>query len=299
MANALHDIRLLRIFATVVQSQGFAAAQRELNLSTSAISTYMSQLESQLGITLCHRGRGGFGLTSKGEMFYQETLRILGEIEGFERYAAALKGELSGTLKLGMLDSLANEPALSLADVIGAYTGEYPSVHIHLTVMSPYDLQLAILENRLDLAIGAFSARMNGVTYQPLYREQHWLYCSDRHPLFKERHIPEELITQQRMVRRGYWSQAELARHGFKESAATVESMEAQLILILSGAYIGYLPEHYVHAWVNQGRLRALQPAMFGYQAPFSLIFRRGRNRESLIQTFQKILKAHMRRADK
>ena len=30
--------------------QGFAAAQQELNLSTSAISTYMSQLESQLGL---------------------------------------------------------------------------------------------------------------------------------------------------------------------------------------------------------------------------------------------------------
>lgn len=34
--------------------------------------------------------------------------------------------------------------------------------------------------------------------------------------------------------------QAELARHGFKHSAATVDSMEAQLILVLSGAYIGY-----------------------------------------------------------
>jgi DNA-binding transcriptional LysR family regulator len=100
-------------------------------------------------------------------------------------------------------------------------------------VTSPYELQLGVLEGRLDLAVGAFSARMNGVVYQPLYREQHWLYCSDRHPLFQERRIPAEVITRQRMVRRGYWSQAELARHGFKESAATVESMEAQLILIL------------------------------------------------------------------
>lgn len=60
MSNALPDLRLLRIFAAVVRHQGFAAAQQELNLSTSAISTYMSQLENQLGIVLCHRGRGGF-----------------------------------------------------------------------------------------------------------------------------------------------------------------------------------------------------------------------------------------------
>lgn len=294
MSNTLPDLKLLRIFATVVRNQGFAAAQQELNLSTSAISTYMSQLEGHLGLTLCHRGRGGFSLTSKGELFYQETLRLLGELEGFERYSASLKGELRGTLNLGVLDSTVSDPALPLAEVIGAYSREHAAVHLHLSMMSPYDLQLGVLENRLDLAIGAFSTRMNGLVYQPLYREQHWLYCSDRHPLFSERRIPAEVITQQRMVGRGYWSQAELARHGFKHSAATVESMEAQLILVLSGAYIGYLPEHYAQPWVDQQRLRGLLPATFGYQAPFSMILRRGRAREPLIVTFRDLLRAQL-----
>lgn len=294
MSTAMPDLKLLRIFASVVRHQGFAAAQQELNLSTSAISTYMSQLESQLGISLCHRGRGGFSLTSKGELFHQETLRLLGELEGFQRYAAALTGELRGTLNLGVLDSTVSDPKLPLPDAIGAYSREYAAVHLHLSVMSPYELQLGVLENRLDLAIGAFSTRMNGLLYQPLYREQHWLYCSDRHPLFAERRVAAELITEQRMVGRGYWSQSELARHGFKHSAATVESMEAQLILVLSGAYIGYLPEHYAQPWVDAGRLRVLLPATFGYQAPFSLILRRGRAREPLLQTFRDRLRAQM-----
>ena len=37
--------------------------------------------------------------------------------------------------------------------------------------------------------------------------------------------------------------------------------MEAQLILVLSGAYIGYLPEHYAQAWADKGDLRVLLPA--------------------------------------
>ncbi|WNW13782.1 LysR family transcriptional regulator [Pseudomonas sp. DTU_2021_1001937_2_SI_NGA_ILE_001] len=291
MSSALPDLKLLRIFASVVRHQGFAAAQQELNLSTSAISTYMSQLEAQLGIVLCHRGRGGFSLTSKGELFHQETLRLLAELEGFERYSAALKGELRGTLNLGVLDSTVSDPALPLAEVIGAYSKEHPAVHLHLSVLSPAQLQLDLLENRLDLAIGAFYLRMNGLMYQALYREQHWLYCSDRHELFTQKRIPAEIITQQRMVGRGYWSQAELARHGFKHSAATVESMEAQLILVLSGAYIGYLPEHYAQTWVEQQRLKVLLPAVFGYQAPFSLALRRGRAKEPLIQSFRDRLK--------
>ncbi|TBU73339.1 LysR family transcriptional regulator [Pseudomonas daroniae] len=294
MSFTLPDLKLLRIFVAIVRHQGFAAAQQELNLSTSAISTYMSQLESQLGIVLCHRGRGGFSLTSKGELFHQETLRLLGELEGFERYSAALKGELRGTLNLGVLDSTVSDPALPLAEVIGVYSQEYPGVHLHLAVLSPAELQLGVLENRLDLAIGAFSVRTNGLVYQPLYREQHWLYCSDRHPLYAQRQIPAEVITQQRMVGRGYWSQAELARHGFKHSAATVESMEAQLILVLSGAYIGYLPEHHAQFWVEQKRLKVLLPTTFGYQAPFTLALRRGRSREPLIQSFRDRLKAQL-----
>lgn len=297
MTTALPDLKLLRIFVGVVRHAGFAAAQQELNLSTSAISTYMSQLEGALGFSVCNRGRGGFSLTTKGELFYQETLRMLEELQGFERYAAALNGELIGTLNLGIIDSTVGDLSLPLATIIGDYSKTYPDVHLSLAVMGPHELQIGLLESRLDLAIGSFSLRMNGLIYQPLHDEQHWLYCSDRHPLFGEQIVCTDVITRQRMVGRGYWSQSELVRHGFKHSEATVESMEAQLILILSGAYIGYLPEHYVKVLTEQGRLRTLLPAAFSYQAPFSLAFRRGRVREPLIQAFRDLIKAQLKQS--
>jgi DNA-binding transcriptional LysR family regulator len=31
---------------------------------------------------------------------------------------------------------------------------------------------------------------MSGLVYQPLYREQHWLYCSSRHPLLPSGAFP-------------------------------------------------------------------------------------------------------------
>lgn len=292
MTTVLPEARLLRIFTCVVRHQGFASAQQELNLSTSAISTYMSQLESLIGVVLCHRGRGGFSLTPKGEEFHQEALRLLGEVEGFERYAASLKGDLRGSFRLGVLDATVTDASLPLAAAIGAFAREHPAVHLHLNVQNPYELQLSVLGNRLDMAIGAFQLRMNGLVYHPLYREQHWLYCSDSHPLFDDKRIQPEILNRQRMVGRAYWSQTELARHGFKRSEATVDSMEGQLILILSGAYIGFLPEHFAQSWVERGRLRALAPTSFGYQAPFSMIVRRGRAREPLVQKFRETLRS-------
>jgi len=290
MGSTAPDIKLLRVFAAVVRHQGFANAQAELKLSVSAISTYMSQLESQLGVVLCHRGRGGFSLTSRGEHFHHQVCRLLDELDHFQRYASGLKGELRGTFKLGVLDAMVDHPALPLTDAIGLYAQKHPTVHLDLAIVSPYELQLALLNNRLDMAVGAAPMRMNGLHYHLLYKEQHWLYCSRPHPLFALRRIVPEQLAQQRMVSRGYWNQAELVRHGFHHSAATVETMEAQLILILSGAYIGYLPEHYAQPWVERGKLRPLCKTAFSYQSPFFLMLRKSRIREPLIQAFKTIL---------
>ncbi|MCX7276734.1 MAG: LysR family transcriptional regulator [Burkholderiales bacterium] len=284
------DFKLLRIFASVARNQGFARAQQELNLTTSAISTYMTQLEAQVGFSLCRRGRGGFALTPKGELLLSETLRLFGELEGFERYAMALKGDLGGTLKIGVIDTTVTDPALPLATAIGVFSGKYPGMHLSLLIRSPYELQKGLLENELDMAVGFFPAKANGLIYHPLYREQQWLYCSDRHPCFHQRAVKPAFVSELNVVSRSYWSQTELGRHGFKRSVATVESMEAQLILILSGGYIGYLPEHYAQSWVEQGRLKVLLPAEFGYQSQFSLVYRRGRSRELPLQAMRELL---------
>lgn len=288
--SAAPDLKLLRIFATVVRHQGFARAQQDLNLSTSAISTYIAQLESQLGFKLCERGRTGFSLTEKGRLMWTEAVRVLGEVDGFGAYAAALKGDLTGNLKLGVIDSTVTDATLPLSDAIGQFTQRYPAVHLSLFVKSPYELQEGVLGGELDLGLGYFPKRPPGLVFQPLYREQQWLYCSDRHPLFHQSEVSEALVTHQSAVRRSYWSQTELGRHGFKRSVATVDGMEAQLILILSGGYVGYLPEHYAQSWIDRGRLRVLLPAVFGYQSPFTLVSKRGRGREAPIQVMKELL---------
>lgn len=284
------NLKLLKIFVTIVKYQGFAPAQQELNLSTSAISNYMTQLETELGILLCHRGRGGFKLTDKGSLFYEETLQLLAEVNNFNRHLAEIKDELIGNLRIGILDAMSTNTEFPLTDIIAAFSRGYQNIHISLEIQKPYELQLAILEGRLDLAIGAFPNKMNGLWFQALFHEQHYLYCSNQHPLYKEKEISKEMIASQKMVSRAYWSNAELVRQGFKSNAATIDSMETQLILILSGAYIGYLPEHYARDWVAKNKLRVLDTNFYGYKAPFLLVAKRSNLHEPVVRTFRKLL---------
>ena len=51
------DIRLLRVFQTIVLSGGIAAAERALNVGRSTISRQLSDLEFRLGMKLYHHHR--------------------------------------------------------------------------------------------------------------------------------------------------------------------------------------------------------------------------------------------------
>jgi DNA-binding transcriptional LysR family regulator len=62
--------------------------------------------------------------------------------------------------------------------------------------------------------------------------------------------------------------------------------MEAQAILILSGAYLGYLPEHYAAGWQAQGFVRSLLPEQLAYEALFALVTRRGSTPVAVVRQF-------------
>ena len=78
-----YEIRLLRVFKTVVECGGFSAAEVELNISRSTISVHMSNLEARLKLKLCQRGRSGFALTEEGLTIYNATRQLFSRLAEF------------------------------------------------------------------------------------------------------------------------------------------------------------------------------------------------------------------------
>jgi LysR family transcriptional regulator, transcriptional activator for bauABCD operon len=58
-------------------------------------------------------------------------------------------------------------------------------------------------------------------------------------------------------------------------SSARCEQVEGSLAFILSGAHLGYLPEHIAQPWVERGGLRAL-PGKWDFTVQFRLASHRG-----------------------
>ncbi len=102
--------------------------------------------------------------------------------------------------------------------------------------------------------------------------------------------ISDDDLASQPFVARGYLHHQDLKRIGHREPKAMVEMMEAQLMLILSGAYIGYLPAHYAEAWVLRGELRAIQNERRSYDSTFYFVTQRGSIEDPLIRDLHSAL---------
>ncbi|MGQ3215982.1 MAG: LysR family transcriptional regulator [Shinella sp.] len=105
------DLRLLRVFQAVVRSGSFAAAQNALNVTLSAVSNHIAALKQRVGYRVCQRGRAGFRLTPQGESLFLYSEQLFTSIEEFQEKAKDLKGELSGELRIGVIDNTITDPS--------------------------------------------------------------------------------------------------------------------------------------------------------------------------------------------
>ena len=287
----LHDVdlKLLRVFATIVRCGGFSAAQAALNAGQSTISEQMTHLETRLGVKLCQRGRSGFRLTEQGVAIHEATQRLLSAVENFCMDADVLKQHISGKLNLGIIDTTITDPDSPIPRTTQRFVSRGHDVHLNVYVGTPAELEERVLDGRLHLAIGHFPIHVPGLQHSPLYQEALGLYCGRHHPLYGNKAEGDELleeISSGRIVVRGYMQQYDLEHLGVSKAAATVDNIEASAILIISGAYVGFLPEHFATQWLKSGEMHQLAPASMRLRSPFDVITRRGTAPPPILQAF-------------
>lgn len=276
----LHDVdlKLLKVFDAVVRCGGFSAAQAELNVGQSTISMQIGQLEVRLGVRLCQRGRSGFMLTEQGRAIHQATQRLFGAIENFRIEAHAQKRAVAGTLQLGVIDNTVTDSHSPLRRAVSAFLASGPDIQINLYIGSPSELEQRVLDGRLHVAIGHFPDPVSGLSCTGLYEELHGLYCGRQHALLRRAAasaITREQLKDAQVVSRGYLRRQDLKLLQVEAASSSADNVEAQAILILSGAFIGFLPRHYAQAWVARGELVPLLADQMQLRSRFSTITRR------------------------
>jgi DNA-binding transcriptional LysR family regulator len=291
------DLRLLRVFRAVVICGGFSAAELELNINRSTISRHIKDLETRLGVTLCRRGRAGFALTGEGEQVYASTLKMMSAIEDFQHEVDELHKQLTGALVIAMFDKTATNPACRIHQAFASFDRQAPEVKPEIHVEPINAIERGVMEGRYHLGIIPNHRPSTSLDYYKLFDEQMYLYCAAGHPLFDApgQRISAATIRNSRYVGIGYHSpNMEATLELGQQRHATAFDQEAVAHLVLSGRYVGYLPEHYAEAFVRQGVMRPLMPKVFQYVCEFSAIVRRSPPPTRVVQTLlDALIEAH------
>lgn len=175
----------LTVFGQVVESGGFSAAGRRLNMSVTMVSNHVQSLEDHLGVRLLNRTTRKVSLTEIGQAYYERTRQILGDLDEADRIADAMNATPRGTLRIYANPSLVR----FLTPVIAEYLALYPSVSVE---SSGGERMIDLVETGIDLAIMTMiPSEDSSLVTRKLTPWRHLVCCA---PAYLERHgAPQEL----------------------------------------------------------------------------------------------------------
>ncbi len=270
-----YDLKLLKVFKSVVENGGFSAAEDELGLTRSTISVHMSNLETRMKLTLCHRGRGGFVLTPDGRRVYQACLPLFSALGEFSNAVSQITTEIAGTLVVFHSDVLDDRRLNLLADTIDKLKQKAPDLSLALDSDRIENIEQALLNDKAHVGLFPDYRKMAGLRYQSALNEPIYLCCAQSHPLNQvdDAEIDDVLLKQYPAVLPG----VEVSQEGREQlkkltPGAYAYQFDSRKALIASGRYIGYLPHNYIASEADSGAFRILNPNQYFYNFAQSLV---------------------------
>ena len=141
----------LKAFLTTLEHGTFSEAALELEMSQSAVSYAVAELEKSLGVSLLNRGRGGASATEIGVEVAAQVRQLFQTEETIRQLASHAAGALSGTLRVLTFRSVASRV---IPAVLGHFAKHHEGLQVQLleTNGDHAEIERALREGRADLA---------------------------------------------------------------------------------------------------------------------------------------------------
>ena len=137
----------MQTFNAVVDAGSFVKAADALDMSKAAVSRYVVDMETRLGVRLLHRTTRRLSLTDEGQVFYSRSKELLAELAEAEEELTSRSHAASGLLRINAPFTFG---VLHLAPLGGAFRSQHPKVKLDVTLA---DRLVDLVEEGYDVAI--------------------------------------------------------------------------------------------------------------------------------------------------
>lgn len=174
------DIRHLQTFSSLKRHGTIAATAHEINLTSSAVSYQLKELENYYGIALLDRSTRPISFTPAGLLVLQLADNILPLVARTQNDIRRLSTGQSGSLRLA---SECHSCFDWLMPVLNAYRKKYSDVELDFATGFEPEPHQMLVDEEIDLLITASDLPIEGISYQPLFTYESRLVLSPAHRL--------------------------------------------------------------------------------------------------------------------
>ena len=286
----------LSFFSTLVKCGSLSAAAREFNVTPSAVSKWLAQLEGRLGVRLIARNTRRLALTQEGEIYLAEGRRILGEIDDLERSISTSQGAPVGLLKVQATFGFGRS---FIVPVVSKFSALYPNLEIQLLLT---DRPISLAEGNVDVSIRFGPPPDGRVMARKLANHRRRIFASPRYFQGRVRPtVPNDLaqhnclIVRQDDVAYGQWHFTKARKTETVKVRGSLSSNDGAAVLAwaLDGLGVMMRSEWDAAPFVRNGQLEVL---LEEYALPPADIYAVYPNKENLaakVRVFVDFLAEH------
>lgn len=290
------EIRQLRYFLAVAQTEHLTLAARNLYVTQSTLSHGLRQLEEELGIQLFERIGRRLKLSEAGDVFRNYAGRAFQELEAGRMALSELSGLQAGTLTVGVIPTFLNTlvPA-----TVAAFNAAYPGINIVVRDLRASPLEEQLLAGELDLGIAFYPTQHQDIEAEPLFEERMQLIVDRSHPLASRStlsvkslaDVPLALLTRAFATRR-LIDQALRAAGVTPKVPVEMESVESLIAACRDSQLASIVPERAARQAAGMRAINLVSPQLV---RPAAMLWRHGASRSMAAQAFAALLRKDTR----
>lgn len=241
------EFRHLRTIRAIHDCGGLARAADRLNITQSALSHQVKNLEAQIGMELFVRRSKPMTLSAAGQRLLKLANEVLPQIEAVEVDFAGLKTGRTGRLHIAIECHACYE---WLFPVLELFRRAWPDVDVDIRPGLQFQALPALQKEEVDLVISSDPETLPGVEFAPLFDYEPVFLASAQHPLAAKSHVEAADFAGQTLItypversRLDVFSQL-LTPAGVEPAAIRqVELTAVILLLVASNRGVSVLPD--------------------------------------------------------
>ncbi len=253
------SLKQIRYFIAVAEAGQVSQAAMNLNVSQSAVTAAIKNLEELLDTRLYDRHSNGVTLTYEGHQFHQHALHISSSVDEAMRIQSRSHDNIKGVIRVASTYTVAG---YFLPAYLARFGRAFPNVEIQLEEMDRADIEEGLISDAYDISVLLTSNIVNqeDTEFETLLRSRRRLWvCSDHHLLSRPTVSLQEIskepyimltVDEASNTAQKYWN-----RTPYRPAAYfRTYSVEAVRSMVANGMGITVLSDMVYRPWSLEGQ---------------------------------------------